>query len=82
MTQCTAKSKRSLQQCQKWAVRGRSTCHMHGGNSKGPKTKSGKERACQAAYRHGGCTKEAINLHKEAMALIRKSKNMLQIISN
>ena len=41
MSQCTAKSKRSGKQCLKWAVRGRTTCHMHGGTAKGPITNAG-----------------------------------------
>jgi hypothetical protein len=51
---------------------------MHGGTAKGPKTKIGKERARHAALRHGGHTQEARVLHREAMALIRQSKNILQ----
>jgi len=78
VAQCAAKSKRSQEQCLKWAVRGRHTCHMHGGTAKGPKTKIGKERARHAALRHGGHTQEARVLHREAMALIRQSKNILQ----
>lgn len=78
MGQCTAKSKRSKEQCQKWAVRGRTTCHMHGGTSYGPKTKRGKEIARSAAIRHGGHTKDAKAMHRDAMALIRESKDFLQ----
>lgn len=78
MVQCMMHSKRSLQQCKKWALRGRNTCHMHGGTSKGPKTKKGKEKARQAAFRHGGYTKEAKMFHQEAMKLIRQSKNIIQ----
>lgn len=78
MAQCTANSKRSQEQCLKWAVRGRRTCHMHGGTSRGPKTKIGKERARRAALLHGGQTQEARVLHREAMALIRQSKGLLQ----
>lgn len=80
--QCTAKSKRSRQQCLKWAVRGRNTCHMHGGTAKGPKTKVGKAHSQRAAYRHGGYTKGAKALHKEAMALIRASKNIIQVYTS
>jgi hypothetical protein len=79
--QCAAKSKRSRQQCLKWAIRGRNTCHIHGGTARGPKTKIGKERSCQAALRHGGCTKKAKALYKEAMALIRASKDFLQSVN-
>lgn len=80
MSQCTARSKRSGKQCLKWAVRGRTTCHMHGGTSKGPTTKVGKERSRQAALTHGGHTKQAEAHKKKIMALIRQSKNLLQSI--
>lgn len=50
---------------------------MHGGTSKGPSTKQGKVRARQAAFRHGGCTREALASHRESMALIRFSKSLL-----
>ena len=76
--QCSAKSKRSQKQCLKWAVRGRTKCHMHGGTSHGPKTEEGKERSRQAAFRHGGQTKEAREMHREAMALIRQSKDLMR----
>ena len=78
MSQCIAKSKRSKQQCLKWAVRGRVTCHMHGGKSRGPTTKEGKNRSRLAAIYHGRYTKESLKLHKESMALIRRSKNLLE----
>lgn len=78
MSQCTEKSKRSGKQCLKWAMRGRTTCHMHGGTSKGPITKAEKARSRQAALRHGGHTKQAKAQHKEVMAIIRQNKNFLQ----
>jgi hypothetical protein len=77
VAQCTAKSKRSKRQCLKWAVRGKRVCSMHGGLSKGPKTKAGKENARRAALRHGGHTQEARAMHQEAMDLIRQSKDLL-----
>lgn len=51
---------------------------MHGGTSKGPKTKLGKERCRLAAFQNGKYTKEAQTLHKHVMALIRQSKNFLK----
>ena len=78
MSQCTAKSKRSGKQCLKWVVSRRMTCHMHGGTSKGPITKCGKERSRQAVLRHGGHTKQAKAQHREVMSLIRHSKNLLK----
>lgn len=81
MSQCTAKSKRSGKQCLKWAVRGRATCHMHGGTTKGPITKAGKERSRQAVLRHGGHTKQAKDHHQRVMEIIRQSKNFLNSLS-
>lgn len=78
MSQCTAKSKRSGNQCLKWAVRGRTTCHMHGGTSKGPITKAGKERSRKAAIRHGAYTKQMKTYHREVTTLIRRSKDLLE----
>lgn len=78
MSQCTAKSKRSGSQCLKWAIRGRTTCHMHGGTSKGPTTKTGKERSRKATFRHGAYSKEAKTHRREMMALMRQSKAFLQ----
>lgn len=80
MSHCTAKSKRSGTKCLKWAVRGKTTCHMHRGTSKGPKTKKGKENARHTALRHGGYTKQAKAQHREAMDLIRRSKDLLNAI--
>ncbi len=82
MSQCTAKSKRSKKQCLKWAVRGKNTCHMHGGKSSGPKTSKGRERSRQSALRHGLFTKEALTQQKEVMTLIRRSKNLLRQIKD
>lgn len=79
--QCRAKSKRSQKRCLKWAVRGRTTCHMHGGTSIGPKTKLGKERSRQAVLKHGDYTKESMELNRESMALIHRSKNLIVSLS-
>ena len=78
MGQCSAKSKRFQKPCQKWAVRGKTTCHMHGGTSKGPKTSAGKKASRLAVLKHGAYTKEAKCEHREAMELIRQSKNLLE----
>jgi hypothetical protein len=46
MPQCTAKSKRSQQQCRHYALRGYTVCHLHGGKTpRGfhlPQTRTGK----------------------------------------
>jgi hypothetical protein len=61
----------------KWAVRGKATCRMHGGASGGPKTKEGRENSRLAALRHGKYTQKTRALHREAMALIRLSKELI-----
>jgi hypothetical protein len=58
-------------------MRGKGTCHMHRGKSKGAISAIGKEKSRKAALRHGVYTKEFLLLHKEAMSLIRKSKNLI-----
>jgi hypothetical protein len=42
-----------------------------------PLTNRGKERARQAAFRHGGHTKQAKAHYRETMTLIRQSKDLL-----
>lgn len=79
--QCTAKSKRSGERCLRWAVRGRKTCHMHGGLCRGPQTQAGKKRSRLAALRHGGYTKETQAQYRKMRDLIRQSKNMLDSFS-
>lgn len=51
---------------------------MHGGTSRGPITKEGKERSRQAVLRHGGHTSLAKTHHREVMALIRQSKDLFR----
>jgi len=80
MGQCTAMSKRSKEQCQSWALRGRNTCRMHGGTSKGPKTRAGKERVRIASLKDGKYTKQVLAEHNEVMELIRCSKDRLYSI--
>jgi len=59
---CTAKSKRSGEQCKKPALRTSRTqkCDFHGGRSTGPKTAEGKARQRAAVIKTGDYTKEAM----------------------
>jgi len=50
---------------------------MHGGTSRGPVTKMGKERSRKAALRHGGYTKLSQRQDREVKNIIRISKNFL-----
>jgi hypothetical protein len=57
---CTAKSKRSGEQCKKPALKTSRTqkCEFHGGRSTGPKTEAGKARIAAAHTVHGRETRE------------------------
>jgi hypothetical protein len=62
---CSARSKRTGQQCRAPAVRGFRVCRMHGARGGAP---TGKQNG---NYRHGGRTKEAIASMREVRELIR-----------
>lgn len=73
MGQCTAKSKRSKERCQNWAIRKKNTCRFHGGGSTGPRTKEGQEKSRLAHLKHGFRTKENMQQIKSVRALIKTS---------
>ena len=58
--QCSAKSKRSSNQCGKPALKGKAVCQFHGGLSTGPKTEAGKARQRESVITSGNYTKESI----------------------
>ncbi|WP_422040159.1 HGGxSTG domain-containing protein [Roseibium sp.] len=62
---CTARSKRTGEPCKNPAVKGWSVCRMHGARGG---SKPGK---ASPAYKHGGRTKEAVELQKLANALAK-----------
>ena len=69
---CTAKSKRSGEQCKKPALRTSRTqkCQFHGGRSTGPKTEAGKARQRASVITSGNYTKESIaNRSRSALRL-------------
>ena len=55
--QCSAKSKRSLKQCQAPAMKGKTKCAFHGGKSTGPKTAEGKAKSIAAHTKTGQDTR-------------------------
>ena len=57
-------------------IRKRTTCRMHGGRSRGPRTQAGKERARRAVIKHEEYTK-ADEAKYKVMDLIKASKDML-----
>ena len=68
---CTAKSKRTGQQCGRPASKNSKSrvCHMHGGRgNSGPKTPEGKARAIAAHTKTGDCSQAARDAHARASA--------------
>src|SRR4051794_15815342 len=61
---CTAKAKTTGQRCRGPAVRGRNTCRMHGGTSRGPKTAAGLARSRKARWLHGMYSREMRELRR------------------
>jgi hypothetical protein len=61
---CTAHAKTTGQRCRGPAVRGRTTCRMHGGTSRGPKTAEGLERSRKARWKHGLFSKQMRDLRR------------------
>ena len=57
--QCTAKSKRTGDQCRAVATKGSKgvKCRVHGGKSTGPKTQAGRDRIAAAKKVHGNETR-------------------------
>jgi hypothetical protein len=70
---CTAKSKRSGEQCKKPALKTSRTqkCQLHGGRSRGPVTAEGKARSALANYRTGEYAKAATDHLDRSRALLR-----------
>jgi hypothetical protein len=69
--QCTARSKRTGNQCRRAALTGKTKCRSHGGLSTGPKTPEGRQRCAEAKTIHGretreGRTKRSVALDKLA----------------
>ena len=56
-TRCNAKSKRTKQQCRNPAIKGKTKCKHHGGQSTGSKTPEGKARQIAANTKHGNETR-------------------------
>lgn len=70
---CTAKSKRSGEQCKKPALKTSRTqkCPLHGGRSRGPVTEEGRARSAAANYKTGEYTQAAIDHLDRSRALLR-----------
>lgn len=79
---CTAKSKRSGEQCKKPALRMSRTqkCEFHGGRSTGPKTQAGKTRVAAAHTVHGRETREQRAERSAASARISQLEDAMYVL--
>ena len=77
---CTAKSKRSGEQCRRPALKGKAVCDFHGGRSTGPKTAEGKARIAAAHTVHGGETQEKRAERSAASARISRLEDAMHVL--
>ena len=68
--QCTARSKRTGQQCRSAALKEKTKCRFHGGRSTGPRTDEGRQRCAEAKTVHGRETRKARTERSVALAKI------------
>jgi len=79
---CTAKSKRSGEQCKKPALKSSRTqkCQLHGGRSTGAKTAEGKARVVAAHTVHGRETREQRAERSAALARISQLEDAMHVL--
>jgi hypothetical protein len=78
---CTAKSKRSGEQCKKPAMRGKAVCDFHGGRSTGPKTEAGKARQRAAVTKTGEYTKQAMEDGARSMRMLHGLEDAIYVLN-
>jgi hypothetical protein len=80
---CTAKSKRSGEQCRKPALKTSRTkkCQLHGGRSTGPRSEAGKARQRAAVTTYGNHTKEAIESRAQSAGMLASLEDALSILN-
>lgn len=74
--QCSAKSKRTGQQCRAPASQGKTRCRFHGGASTGPKTPEGRARCAAAKTVHGFESRKTRAEHAEGMHRLRDLEDL------
>jgi len=80
--QCTAKSKRTGQQCKAPALRISKTqkCRIHGGKSTGPRTEDGIHRIREANTTSGNETKEARDERSRKNLWFAQAEDVMQVL--
>ncbi len=79
---CTAKSKRSGEQCRKPALKTSRTqkCQFHGGRSAGPKTEAGKARQKASVTKSGNYTKESSEARASSMRMLHGLEDAMYVL--
>ena len=79
---CTARSKRTGQQCGKPSLRTSRTqkCQLHGGRSAGPLSEEGKASSAAANFRTGEYTKVEIDKADRSRALVRVLEDSARVL--
>lgn len=80
---CTARSKRTGQQCGRPASKNSKTqkCQFHGGRgNSGPKTPEGKARAIAAHTKTGDCSRAAREAHARASARLLRLEDSMHVL--
>ena len=77
---CSAKSKRTGNQCGKPALKGKSVCDFHGGRSTGPKTEAGKARQRASVITSGNYTKEAMEDRARSVRVLAGLEDALYVL--
>jgi ribosomal protein L40E len=80
---CTAKSKRSGEQCRKPALKTSRTqkCQFHGGRSTGPKTEAGKARQKAAVTKSGNFTKDSSEARASSMRMLHGLEDAMYVLN-
>ena len=79
---CSARAKRSGQQCQSPAMSGKNVCRVHGGKSRGPITAEGRARCAATKLIHGRETRAKREQASRASKAVRAASLMLSLVEN
>jgi hypothetical protein len=77
---CSARSKRTKLPCQQPAMRGRSTCYLHGGRSLGVKTPEGRARIAAAHTVHGRETRAIRRERSKQLAYLAELEELARVL--
>ena len=76
---CQALSKRSKQQCQKAALKGKHVCMFHGGKSTGPISEQGRKRCANAKTINGWETREKRRVRATKLGELRDLEKLMKL---